>query len=188
MKKIYFLSILFFAMPCLDAYHKVCDTSCFDLAFTSGFIWKHDKIFKEVYGHGIPDLITVDACYYPCNYGGIGIKTSFWEKKGRTACLKQCTKLQEVPLIGYLRARIGTWLQGYASLGGGAIFVKEKSYLGSVRTNVGIGEAEVGLNYYPHENVYLTGAFRCLFPRKTCDGDEIDFGGFGLRGGIGFSY
>lgn len=170
--------------------HKTLDdTSCFDLACTSGYIWKHDQVFKKIYGQGIPDLITVDGCYYPCCYGGIGLKASYWEKKGCTSCLKQPTRLQEVPLIGYVRARIGTWLQSYISLGGGAIFVREQSYLGCIKTTPGIGEFEWGFNYYPHKNVYLTTAFRYLFPRHTYDGVRAaDVGGLGLRAGFGLSF
>lgn len=167
---------------------KPCDFSLFDLAFTSGYIWKNDHNFKQTYGNGIPDYITADACFYPLTYAGVGVKTSYWEAKGKTMNMNQPAKLYEVPLIGYLRLRYGYWLQGYVSLGGGAIFLKEKSYLGVVTQIVGIGEAEIGFNYFPHTNFYLTGAFRYLFPRQKSSGETVDFGGYGLRGGIGFCY
>ncbi len=187
MNKNFIFLILLFIFLSAHAY-KPADFSLFDLAFTSGYIWKHDSIFKQVYGNGIPDFITVDACCYPLPYAGTGIKTSYWQAKGKTTCLKAHTKLQEVPLISYVRARFGYWLQGYVSLGGGAIFIREKSYLGTVHKTVGISEAEIGFNYFPHPNVYLTSACRYLFPRQKSAGNKADFGGVGLRGGIGFSY
>lgn len=161
----------------------------FDIAFTSGYIWKHDKNFKKIYGSGIPDLITIDAFFTPVEGSfGFGVKSSYWEKHGKTSCLHQCTKIQEIPTIFYVRGKIGGWLQLYISLGGGAIVIKETSYLGKVKTHTGVGEFELGLNYYQFKNLYLTGAFRALFPRKYCNGDRVDFGGLGLRAGIGFSF
>jgi hypothetical protein len=165
-----------------------CENQHFDFALTSGYIWKNDKHFKQVYGSGIPDIITADACYYPCRYGGLGIKTSYWHASGKTTFLKCKTTLQEVPLIFYLRGKVGCHLQAYASLGGGAIFVNEKSYLGKVKNTVGIGEAEIGLNYSACNRFYITTAFRYLFPKTTVNKERHDIGGYGLRAGIGFSF
>lgn len=160
-----------------------------DIAFTSGYIWKHDKNFKKIYGSGVPDLLTVDVFFTPVEGSfGFGVKSSYWEKDGKTSCLHNCTKLKEIPTIFYARGKIGGWLQFYASLGGGAIVIKETSYLGCVKTHTGVGEFEFGFNYYQFKNLYLTGAARALFPRKCRGGEIVDFGGLGLRAGLGVSF
>jgi hypothetical protein len=185
-KKILILAVL--GIPAVTYTYSECDGSNFDLAFSSGFVWKNDDLFKCVYGSGIVNAITVDGCYYPCTYGGVGLKTAYWGKKGETTILKQCTKLREVPLIAYLKARIGTWLQGYISLGGGVIFVREKSYLGCASTATGIGEAEVGINCHILHSFYITVAANALFPSTKINGHKAIVGGYGLRAGIGFSF
>ncbi len=165
--------------------------SCFSTAFSAGYVFKHnDCIFKEVYGHGIVNVITADGCYYPCEQWGIGAKISYWRAHGRTTFLKKCSLLQEVPLTFYLRRmkdfRCG--LQLYASLGGGIIWIKEKSYLGDLHLHKGIGEAEIGMNYPIWRCVNITSAFRYLFPRQSHCGTKMDVGGFDLRAGIGFQF
>jgi hypothetical protein len=187
MKKIYILTILAFIS--INMHAQRCAPSIFDLVFTSGFIWKVDRVFKEVYGVGIPDLITVDGCYYLSDYFGIGIKTSYWERKGKEIIPDQPPKIQEVPLITYLRARVGYGIQGYISLGGGATFVKENRDPIHFKKAVGIGEVEAGINYYIHRFSYFSCAFRYLFPRQSFEETTLtDFGGLGLRVGLAFSY
>lgn len=202
MKKILF-SLLFivssslcttsFYNECCDNYDECCNlnNSCFIIALTSGYVFKHhDCNFKEVYGHGIPNIITLDGCYYPWESWGIGTKISYWRTKGKTTILKNRTHLQEEPLTFYLRKTTNCWcdLQAYASLGGGVIFIQEKSYLGHVRRYKGIGEFEVGLNYPVWRCFNITGAFRYLFPREFVCHQKSDVGGFDLRAGIGYSY
>lgn len=185
MNKYIFLAALFVSsVICKKSY----EYQNFDFALTSGYIWKNDNGFKQVYGNGIPDIITADACYYPWRHWGLGIKTSYWHASGNTTFLKCKTTLQEVPLIFYLRGKVGCRLQAYASLGGGAIFVTEKSYLGKVKDAVGIGEAEVGISYYACKNFYITTAFRYLFPKISINKEKHDVGGYGLRAGLGFSF
>lgn len=197
MKKIFFISIFIFLflISGLSA-QVVCDNykeqdSCFATAFTAGFVFKHDDCtFKEVYGRGIVNIITADGCYYFCKPWGIGAKVSYWRAHGCTMLLKQCSLLQEVPLTFYLR-RIRDFqcgLQLYASLGGGVIWLKEKSYLGHVNFHKGVGEVEVGLNYPICHCLNVTGAFRYLFPRECQAGKKVDVGGFDLRAGIAFIY
>ncbi len=185
MKKYLFLLTFFISSAWGE---ESCSHNNFDFALSSGYIWKNDPYFKKVYGSGIPDIITADACYYPWHHWGFGIKTSYWHATGKTTYLKKKTHLQEVPLIFYVRAKTGNHLQAYASLGGGAIFVTEKSYLGKAKDTVGIGEAEVGINYLPCKHFYITGAFRYLFPKTTINKERYNFGGYGLRAGLGFSY
>lgn len=165
--------------------------SCFTTALTTGYVFKHDDCtFKQVYGHGIQNVITADACYYPWECWGIGGKVSYWRATGRTAVLRECTTLQEIPITVYLRRIFERWCnwQAYASLGGGAIIIKEKSYIACVDHHVGIGEVEVGFNYSMCSCVDLTGAFRYLFPQACFCAQKVDVGGFDLRVGLGFSY
>ena len=183
-KKNFLLTFFVAAIWCKES----CTDQNFDFALTSGYIWKNDNHFKEVYGRGIPDIITADACYYPWRHGGLGVKASYWHASGKTTVFRQKTNLQEVPLIFYLRGKVGCHLQAYASLGGGAIFVTEKSYLGKARNTVGIGEAEVGINYSACKRFYITTAFRYLFPRTSINQEKHDFGGYGLRAGLGVSF
>lgn len=164
---------------------------CFTTAVSAGFVFKHDDCtFKEVYGHGIVNVITVDGCYYLCNPWGIGAKISYWRAKGCTTFLKQCSLIQEVPFTFYLR-RITDFqcgVQLYASLGGGVIWTKEKSYLGCVKLHKAIGEVEVGLNYPVWCDLNITGAFRYLFPRQSQAGKKIDIGGCDLRAGLAYDF
>lgn len=164
---------------------------CFSAALTSGFVFKHnDCRFKEIYGRGMINVITGDFCYYASCLGGIGMKVSYWQRKGRTACFNQAACLQEVPITFYLRGlmNVSCRLQGYASLGGGLIWLNEKSYLGHVKKWEGIGEAEIGLNYAILGCFDFTTAFRYLFPRHCQNGITFDAGGLELRAGFGWSF
>lgn len=177
-------------------YKDCCDecalfNSCFLLALTSGYVFKHhDTFFKEVYGRGIINIITIDGCYFPWESWGIGGKVSYWRTKGKTNVLKQRTSLHEEPLTFYVRKTTNWWcnIQPYISLGGGVIFIQEKSYLGHVHKSKGIGELEVGLNYPVWCFLNITGAFRYLFPREVICQQKSDIGGFDLRAGISFSF
>jgi hypothetical protein len=171
-------------------FDNYCHRSSWDLSLSSGVVIKSDRRFKEIYGRVIPDIITGDACYWFCDNYGVGVKGSYWAVDGKTTILKRTTHLEEVPLVAYLRARVGYQLQFYGSLGVGAIFVKEKSYLGHISQNACCGEVELGTNYYIYDHVYLTSAFRYIYCRKEISGtDKIaDFGGFGLRAGLGIGF
>lgn len=190
MKKIIFLLLLF-----TTTFHSLnsCENS-FYTNFSAGYVFKHDTDFKEVYGSGLANLITADFCYSRCGKWGIGTKVSYWRAHGKTTFLKQRTTLKEIPLTFYLRAiKDICSLQMYASLGGGIVWIKEKSYLGERKIHKGVGEAEIGLNYMVRECFNLTSALRYLFPaqrvckKNVCD-HKIDIGGLDLRLGIGFSF
>ncbi len=159
---------------------------CFTTALTAGYVFKHDCTFKPVYGRGIVDILTVDGCYYPGGLWGLGAKVSYWRAQGKTTLLERQSILQEVPITAYLRriTDFNSTVQMYASLGGGIIWVKEQSYLGTVRFHNGIGEFELGLNYLVVDCLNLTGAFRYLFPRQVCGCTKVDLGGCDLRAGL----
>lgn len=167
------------------------ETPCFSLALTTGFVFKHDDCtFKQVYGRGIQNVITADGCYYPWECWGIGAKVSYWREEGKTTLFRECTVLQEIPITAYVRRISDVWCnwQGYLSLGGGAIIIKEKSYIGCVDTHAGVGEFEAGFKYNLCSCFDITGAFRYLFSGDCLCGNNVDIGGFDLRAGIGFSY
>jgi len=193
MKKIFFpLGIFLIIVPV----RLMCDAlemrnDCFTTAFTAGYVFKHDDTsFKKVYGRGMANVITGDICYYPWHYWGIGAKLSYWLANGRTLFFKRHTFLQEVPVTLYVRRMVDfqCCLQLYASLGGGAAWISEKSYLGKVHQWRGIGEVEVGLNYPIWCCLDFTSAFRYLFPRQSQQCAKADVGGFDLRAGIGCSF
>lgn len=193
MKKIIFLSyfILLFGLSTqLFGADGPKRKSRFSGAFSAGYVFKNDCRFKNVYGRGIVNAITADGCYYPWELWGIGAKVSYWRKKGCTDFLKQRTLLQEVPVTFYVRRKkqFKSGLQLYASLGGGFVWVKEKSYLGNVRLYKGIGEVEAGLKFPIFRCVDITAAFRYLFPPQSRACDKVHIGGFDLRAGIGFSF
>jgi len=192
MKKILFFFC--FLLLCATATQLLGNTemqdACFTGALTAGYVFKHDCRFKDVYGRGIVNIITADGCYYPWDLWGIGAKLSYWRAKGCTTFLNQRSVLQELPVTFYLR-RLHNFtcdLQMYASLGGGLIWLKEKSYLGEVRLTKGIGEVEVGLHYSIWRCINLTTAFRYLFPSQCQKGERANIGGFDLRAGIGISF
>lgn len=198
MKKIAFFLFLTVPSHFLQA-TVVCDVAnylenkdaAFSLALSSGFVFKHhDCLFKQVYGRGIVDILTVDGCYYPWESWGIGAKASYWRAKGKTTFFKKCTRLHEIPLTFYVRKTFDCWcnLQAYASLGGGIIWMEEKSYLGRVRKHKGIGEVEVGLNYPIWNCLNITGAFRYLFPREKICSQKANVGGFDVRAGVGVTF
>lgn len=194
MKKIfaYLLPAVFsgalFAERCCE---EDTDTPCFTSALTTGFVFKHnDCVFKEVYGRGIENVITADLCYYPWRSWGIGGKVGYWRATGCTTTFKRCTLLQQIPVTFYLRgiSQCRRGVQLYASLGGGVMVIKEKSYLGDLKARGGIGELEAGLIYHARRYFDLTCAFRYLFPRVCVCDNKIDGGGFDVRAGIGFSF
>ena len=192
MKKTFLLFLVSWSLVTVAVYGDALQKrdACLTTAFTAGYVFKQDCIFKEVYGHGLVNIITADACYYPWELWGLGAKVSYWRAHGRTTFLKQCSFLHEVPLTFYVR-RITDFmcgLQAYASLGGGLVWIKEKSYLGKVRQHAGIGEVEFGLSYPLWRCIDITGALRYLFPRRSEWGQKVEVGGLDLRAGIGFSF
>jgi len=165
--------------------------SACEIAFSSGYVFKQsDCIFKEVYGRGITNIITGDACYYPRKFFGVGSHVSYWRATGKTTLLKRSSTLQEVPLTFYARLRkpFACGVQLYGSLGGGAVFIHEKSYVGSVQKNRAIGEVEAGLLCPLWRCVDFTTAFRYLFPNQQNNSAKIQVGGFDLRAGIAFEF
>lgn len=167
----------------------------YNIALSSGYVFKHDCRFKEVYGHGMVDIITTDFCYFPWKTWGFGAKMSYWRAEGRTTFLDYCTVAQEIPVTVYAKAAhyFNCDLQVYASLGGGFEWVKEKSYLGCVKVYKGIGEVEVGLHYPLVKFFNFTTAFRYVFPPQRlyrCKSDclNFDFGGCDLRAGFSFLF
>ena len=190
MKKNLFFSLLILAS--MVSTRLFCnDSEKFFAAVTAGYVFKNnDDRFKDVYGHGVINAITGDFCYYPWERWGLGAKISYWRKKGRTSFLQLRSIIQEVPVTFYARLikRFDCKLNLYASLGGGFIWLKEKSYLGTVRLTKGIGEVEVGLYYPIWRRLNITGAFRYLFPPQSHSCEKVRFGGFDLRAGIGFSF
>lgn len=159
-------------------------------SLSSGFVFKHDCAFKAVYGSGMVNIITADGCYYPWCHWGIGGKISYFRATGKTAFLQECTRVQEVPVTFYLRrtTEFSCGAQLYASLGGGFVWLKEKSYLADIHLTKGIGEAEVGLYCPLWRCITFTSAFRYLFPRQTRGCAKIDVGGFDLRAGLGVEF
>lgn len=194
--KKYFL-LLFMFLPLLpnkarqDLNKQQPESIHWSLAFTTGYVFKHDKNdFRDNFNNGIQNIITVDGCYYFLPNIGVGTKVSYWSTKKHGTFLNNPAKLQEVPLTFYLRTLVypGKSLQLYTSLGGGAIFLVEKELQKTVKESKGIGEFEIGLNLFLMQNLAITGAFRYLFPRETFNKQKADIGGFDLRAGIGFSF
>lgn len=185
---------------------SVCDASeCsvsemhnrFTTAFCSGYVFKFDdKRFKQVYGQGMGNVITGDICYHPfynnsCwKLWGIGAKISYWLAFGKTTFFKHKTWLQEIPMTAYIRRMFDfkCGLQLYASLGGGAAWIREKSYLGKVSRWRGLGEVEAGLLYPAWCRLDFTSAVRYLFPRQSQNHRKANVGGLDLRAGIGYSF
>jgi len=168
----------------------MCDTRVCDGALSAGYVFKHDYKFKDVYGHGMVNIITADGCYYPLQLWGIGAKISYWRAHGHTTFIKRHTTLQEVPVTLYVR-RVKDFCCGvraYVSLGGGVAWIKEKSYLGHAQLRKGIGEVEIGVNCPVWRGLNITGAVRYLFPRQSSCGTKVDVGGCDLRAGIGYSF
>lgn len=199
MKKLVFclLGLFISAVSCGACQQADCCDARFTGALSAGYVIKHaDYVFKEVYGRGMANVITADGCYQFWRCMGVGAKVSYWRANGKTTFFKQCTLLQEVPVTFYLRAitYFRNCLQLYASLGGGVIWMKEKSYLGCVHKNKGIGEFELGMNYPIWCWLNFTSAFRYLFPReKQCcmtgpGFEKIDVGGFDFRAGLVCSF
>lgn len=165
--------------------------TCFSTALTAGFVFKDDVVFKEVYGHGIINAITLDGCYYRWNPWGVGAKISYWRAKGKTTFLKYPSVVQEIPVTFYVRRLLRDFdcgVQAYASAGGGFVWLKEKSYIGTARLYKGIGEVEIGLFYPVWSCINITGAFRYLFPFQSIYCEKSQVGGFDLRAGIAFLF
>ncbi len=162
----------------------------FSSAFSAGYVFKHDDRFQEVYGHGMIDVITGAFVYYPWDFWGFGAKVSYWQAKGKTTLFNFCTKLYEVPLTFTIQ-RLILFKHGidlYFSLGGGISWVKEKSFIDTIKFHKGIGELEVGFNWPLYKALKLTTAFRYLFPRQFLCDEKIDVGGSDLRAGLEFSF
>src|SRR5579859_362679 len=170
MKKIIIVSLFIFLFSS-HLLSNACEIkkSYFIGALTTGFVFKNDHIFKKVYGSGMANAITADVCYSRCNIWGIGAKVSYWLMSGKTTFIERDTFLQEVPITVYVRGMLDLerGLRLYGSLGVGAAWIKEKSYLGHVHTWKGLGELEVGFNYPYWNHVNFTTAFRYLFPPQS---------------------
>ncbi len=184
MKKFFLLMLAASALLTLRASHVTT-------ALTSGYVFKQGHDFKRVYGHGLVNVITFDTCYSSCGVWGGGAKLSYWRGTGHTEFLRMPTVMQQVPLTFYLRGmkEFDCRLQLYGSLGGGFTWIQEKSYLGCPRAVKGLGEIELGFSWPVHSCLFLTTAFRYLFPpQKAHSIRKIDVGGVDLRAGIEFSF
>ncbi|MCX5924596.1 MAG: hypothetical protein NTZ68_04185 [Candidatus Dependentiae bacterium] len=191
MKKIiWFFVFLYVCIPSLKlaAHLKLSDAESpkFSSAFTAGYVFKNDCRFKDVYGLGMVNVITGDFVYYPWDFWGLGLKTSYWRAKGRTTLLNLCTKLEEIPLTFTVKRLVifKHDIEFYGSLGGGVVWMREKSELECVKMLKGIGEVEIGLNYPICNHFKFTTAFRYLFPRQYVGCSKIDVGGADLRAGF----
>lgn len=164
--------------------------TCITTALTAGYVFKRDCLFQEIYGHGIVNVLTADGCYYFSNPWGLGAKISYWRASGRTTFVGKRSHVQEVPVTFYLRRlkEFRCRLSAYASLGGGFIWMQEKSCLGKIKHTYGIGEAEIGMSWPFWWCGSMTGAFRYLFPRQCFRRQKIDVGGFDLRAGFEFKF
>lgn len=190
MKKIIFFLLFMFPLSALFA-TKQWEDEGVSLAVSTGYVFKQgDSLFKQVYGRGIQNILTVDACCYPWETWGIGAKLSYWRAKGRTVLFKEHTRLKEIPVTFYLRKTVNfcSGLQPYATLGGGVIVVQEKSYLGCACRHKGIGEVEIGLDYPIWNCLDITGAVRYIFPPDVMCHQKTEIGGLDVRAGIGFSF
>lgn len=164
--------------------------TCFSTAFSAGYVFKHDCAFKQVYGKGMINAITADACYYPWNSWAFGAKVSYWRSSGHTTFLCQRTLAQQVPVTLYVKKvkEFACRLRTYLSLGGGIAWIQEKSYLSCVSVHKGIAEVEVGLHYNLWNCLEIMGAVRYLFPRQSRCCVTVDVGGADLRTGLGVSF
>jgi hypothetical protein len=195
MKKIVSITTLLLMGLSSYALSDTCNAACmqnssFTTAFSSGYVFKRDHAFNQVYGPGAGNIITADFTYSLCRPWAIGGKISYWLASGHTTFFKHRTIMHEVPITFYVRKfhdfRRG--LRLYASLGGGFIWIGEQSYLGSSSQVRGIGEAEIGFSYPVGRCLNCTSAFRYLFPRQNQGTAKVDVGGLDLRGGIGISF
>lgn len=191
-KQLLCLVILFTSTVLVSA--RSSNFSCSPLflsAFTAGYVFKeHDALFRDVYGLGMGNVITADGMYQPWKHIGIGAKISYWIASGHTTFLQRKSWLQEVPMTLYLKgiADLCNGLRLYASVGGGAAWLKEESYLGHVKQFRGIGEAEIGINYSMKRRVNFTSALRYIFPRQSQGINKANVGGVDLRAGIGIVF
>jgi hypothetical protein len=199
MKKILIFYLLIIGISCeklLVSNNTENSRLPYTIAFSSGYVFKNDSLFRKVYGLGAINVITTDFCYFPWKCWGFGTKVSYWRAKGHTTILKACTLLQEIPLTFYARAAHTTdsGVQLYGSLGGGFAYIKEKSYLPCIKAYKGLGEVEVGMHYPIHHCLHLTAAFRYLFPpqclykKNNIDNHKFDVGGCDLRAGLSFLF
>lgn len=166
-------------------------THCkWNTAFSAGYVFKNDCRFKTAYGLGVVNAITADGCYYPWKHGGFGIKASFWRTRADSAFLGKKTLFQEVPVTIYARSvtAFDSRIQLYGSLGAGFAWMNEKSFMGITHVYKGIAEVEGGITCCLYRALYLTGAFRYLFPPQHVAGERLDVGGCDLRVGLGFSF
>ena len=118
----------------LFAHQKLSDAKSpqkYISAFSAGYVFKNDCQFKEVYGHGMANIITGDFVYFPWDFWGFGVKTSYWQAKGRTTFLQFCTKIEEIPLTFTVRRLVifKHNIEFYGSLGGGIIWMRENGRL-----------------------------------------------------------
>ena len=163
----------------------------FNTAFSAGYVFKNgDERFKDVYGHGMVNIITADFCCDRCEDWGIGAKISYWSAHGFTGFLQQKSTVYEIPLTISVRRmkKFDCDLQLYASLGGGVAWIKEKNYLGATSVTKGIAELEAGLHYPIWKCINITSAFRYLFPPQKNNGIKVNVGGIDLRAGISFDF
>lgn len=194
MKKMFFLYLFIFLMfQNTKLFGDIAEfqNSCKTVVFSSGYVFKNDNIFREVYGYGVGNILTADFCYYRWNTWGIGAKASYWLAVGRTTSLRKSTVLQEIPITFYVRKIFDTQcgLRTYASLGGGFAWIGEHSYLGNVSQARGLGEVEIGIHYpFSCRRAVFSTALRYLFPPQKQGFFKADVGGIDLRAGFGFYY
>jgi|SRR5581483_348864 len=190
-KKILFLALAILVTIPTMMFAADDRANVFAAALSSGYVFKHDCNFKQVYGHGLINVLTADVCYYPFRIAGFGAKASYWRSHGgKTSFLRFCSQLHEVPVTVYARLIKGfdCGLQIYGSLGGGVALIREKSYLGCAKAHKGIGEIEFGVFHPIWWALNVTAAVRYVFPRQCQCDEKIDVGGADLRAGVGIVF
>lgn len=190
MKKILLVSIAFLSVITCIVSAAQEDYTRWSTALTSGYVFKHNARFKQVYGQGIVNILTGDGYYYFCEHWGLGAIIGYWRAQGATNFLQQPTLLQQVPatIAGKGKYEFDCGVQLYGALGAGFIWTKENSYLDNTGFFKGIGTLEAGITYSVYHCFEITGAFRYLFPPQKQAYHTVDIGGCDLRAGIEFSF
>ena len=167
-----------------------CWLSCYDLAASTGYVWKGDGHFRDTYAKGIENIITLDTTWWMFRNYGLSLKGSYWAANGTVIGTQESTSIWQVPLALSLKGRIGSRFQAYGSIGVDLILTRESNFLGVANETGWGGEVEAGLNYYIYKQFYITAAIRYIYCRKyiTAVQDRADLGGTDLRGGLGVSF
>ena len=147
--------------------------------------------FDEVYGENTNIYYNFGVSYKFSKSMGIFLRYELFKAKGKLTFTEDETELNINPLEFGLRFIASNALfMPYIELGGGYYMYKEENLIGKIDDKDFGFFGALGFRINVHKNVYIfaKGKYVFLKVNPNNEDEDIDLGGLGFGGGIGFKF